>query len=293
MSTGLIDLSTVAAPAVVENLAVATIRDAMLADLVARDPAFTALTASDPAYKILEVAAYRETLIRARVNEACKAVMLPYASESDLDNLATFYGITRNGAESDTALRRRCQLALHAVNTAGSEGSYLFHARSAVYQASPEVAPETVADAAVDSPVPGTVRVSILGNTAEPANGVASAGLLAAVNTALSAKTARPLTDTVIVTQGVIEPYAITATLYFFSGPDRAVVMADALAAARAYAADNFRLGRAITLSGIFAALHRPGVSRVDLAAPTANLILDGTRAARCTAITLTDGGLA
>ncbi len=67
----------------------------MLEDLKKRDPLFTALTESDPGYKILEVAAYRELLIRARINDAAKAVMLAYAGSENLDNLAALFGVTR------------------------------------------------------------------------------------------------------------------------------------------------------------------------------------------------------
>jgi len=51
---------------------------------------------SDPAYKILEVAAYREMLLRARINSAAKAVMLPYATGSDLDVLGSLFRTSRH-----------------------------------------------------------------------------------------------------------------------------------------------------------------------------------------------------
>lgn len=293
MSTGIIDLSTVPAPKVVETLDFTAILNAMWADLVARDPSFSALVKSDPAWKILEVAAYRELLIRARVNDSAKAVMLAYAGDTDLDNLAVFYGVERKPGETDTEVRRRCQLALHAMNTAGSEGAYLFHALSVVYvPTDPEEEPEVVSDAFVDSPVPGTVRVAVLGTTDAPNNGAVSENLRLAVVAALNGKTVRPLTDTVEVVAGEISEYDIDATLYFFSGPDKAVVKANAEAAVRKYAADNFRLGRDITISGIYAALHQSGVSRVTLASPAADVPIPGTNAARCTSFTIADGGL-
>ena len=74
-----VDLSQLPPPDVVETLDFETILAEMLADLRARDAVFDALVESDPAYKILEAAAYRETLIRQRVNEAARAVMLPSA----------------------------------------------------------------------------------------------------------------------------------------------------------------------------------------------------------------------
>ena len=90
-----VDLSQLPAPTVVEQIDYETILAEMLADLVARMPEFTALVESDPAYKILEVAAFRETLIRQRTNEACKAVMLAYAAGSDLDQLGANFNVAR------------------------------------------------------------------------------------------------------------------------------------------------------------------------------------------------------
>ena len=93
----LIDLSTVPAPAIVEQFTFEEIVTAMLTDLRARDNAFTALVESDPAFKILEVCAYREMLMRQRVNEAAKACMLAYAVKNDLDNLGALLGVLRSG----------------------------------------------------------------------------------------------------------------------------------------------------------------------------------------------------
>jgi phage-related baseplate assembly protein len=52
------------------------------------------------------------------------------------------------------------------------------------------------------------------------------------------------------------------------------------------------RLGRDITLSGIYHALHQDGVQNVTLTQPTADIVADWGQAARCTAITLTNGGI-
>ena len=49
--------------------------------------AFTALVESDPAWTILEVAAYRELLLRQRINDASRAVMLAFATGADLEHL--------------------------------------------------------------------------------------------------------------------------------------------------------------------------------------------------------------
>lgn len=290
-----IDLSQIAPPDIVETISFETVLAAMLADLQVRAPEFTALVESDPAYKILEVAAYRETLIRQRVNEGARAVMLAYAGGADLDNLAALFGVARlvidegdpdavppvpPEYESDTELRRRTQLALEGFSTAGPRGAYIFHALSAAAD---------VLDANATSPAAGEVLITVLSRTGD---GEASTELLDAVEAAVSADDVRPLTDTVTVASAAIVDYAITATLHFYDGPDRAVVLAAAQAAAQAYAAAQHRIGRDVTLSGVYAALHQLGVQRVTLAAPSANITISETQASWCTAITLTDGGV-
>jgi phage-related baseplate assembly protein len=290
-----IDLSQVPAPSVVETIDFEVILAAMIADLQVRWPEFTALVESDPAYKILEVCAYRETVLRQRINEAARSVMLAYATGTDLENLAALFGVTRlvidpgdpealppvpATMESDTDLRRRVQLSLEGYSTAGPSGAYIFHALSA---------DGDVLDASAISPAPGDVLVSVLSRTGD---GTASPALQAAVEAALSAEDVRPLCDTVGVQSAEIVEYAITATLRFNPGPDSATILANAEAAAAAYAAAQHRLGLDVTLSGIYAALHQPGVARVDLASPTGNIAISLEQASWCTAITLTDGGV-
>lgn len=287
-----IDLSTLPAPAVVDVLSFETILAEMVADLKTRDPAFTALVESDPAYKILEVAAYRETLLRARVNDAAKSVMLAYAVGSDLDQIASLFGVTRKTLvpanpnafppvaavmEADADLRFRVQIALEGLSTAGPVGAYIFHALKLT----------SVKDVAVESPTPGNVLVSIL---SVYNNGVPTTAELAAVTAELNADDVRPLTDNVTVQAAGIVTYAITATIYVNDGPDASVVLANCQAAAQAYATTRFKIGADVNLSGIYAALHQAGVEKVVLTSPSANLDITSTQAGRCTAITLALG---
>lgn len=292
-----IDLSLLPVPDVVETLDYEVILAAMKADLAARAPEVAAVLAleSEPLVKLLEVAAYREVLIRARVNDAAQAVTLARATGTDLDNLAALFGVARlvinpgdplavppvaATLESDADLRRRAQLALEGFSTAGPEGAYVFHALSA---------DADVLDVSATSPSAGDVLVTVLSRTG---SGTAPAPLLATVQAALNADDVRPLCDNVVVQSAAIVSYAITATLYFYPGPDSAVVMAAAQAAATAYAAAQHRIGRDVTISGLHAALHQPGVQRVVLTSPSAALTIGSAQASWCTAITLINGGV-
>lgn len=290
-----IDLSRVPAPQVVQTLSAEQILAEMLADLLARHPEFTALLESDPAIKLLEVAAYRELLLRQRINEAAQAVMLPYALGTDLDNLGSLFNVERlvtdpgdpvavppvpPSYEADPDFRYRIQLSLEGLSTAGPEGAYIYHSLSASGQ---------VLDASAISPTPGQVLVTVLSRIG---NGAASPELQATVYAAINAEAVRPLTDYVQVQSATITQYAIAATLYFYAGPDREVVLANARAAAEAYAEAQHRLGRDVTLSGLYAALHQPGVQRVELTSPAASIVVGRQGATYCTGITLLDGGL-
>jgi phage-related baseplate assembly protein len=290
----IIDLTLLSPPDVIELLNFDTIFNEMLADLKVRDPAFTALVESDPAYKIIEVCAYRELLMRARVNDAAKAVMLAYAAGTDLDHLAAAFGVSRLLVsagdpeavppidpvyESDTALRYRVQLATESWTCAGSSGAYEFHALSASAD---------VADVAVESPAAGQVLVTILSATG---NGVASAQLINTITSALSAETVRPLTDQLTVQAAEIVTYEIDAELTLYTGPDSEVVRSRSEAAAIAYAEAQHKLGRDITLSGIYAALHQPGVQNVQLTSPAGDIVIGSGQASYCESVTVTVGG--
>jgi len=285
-----INLSLLPPPAVVEALDFEAILTAMKADLIARAPELAPVMAleSEPAVKLLQVCAYRELIIRQRINDAARAVMLATATGTDLENLAALYGVTRLTItpadtsvtpnvpavlESDAAFRARIQLALEGFSTAGPTGAYLFHALSA---------DPLVKDVYVDSPTPGTVRVTVLSHEA---NGVPTGPVLAAVAVALNAEEVRPLCDQVSVQAATIVNYTVSASVEFYDGPDPAVVLAEAIATVTSYVSQAHALGRDITFSGLYAALHRPGVARVTLTSPAAEVAVAPTAAAWCTAI--------
>lgn len=291
-----VDLSRLPAPTVIEALSYETILQDMRADLQARlgAAAFDALVESDPAIAVLEVAAYREFLLRGRVNDAARAVMPAYATGADLDQLAALMSVTRlliepadpvagTAAvyESDADLRRRLVLAPEGYSVAGPEGAYVFHALSA----DPDVL-----DASATSPAPGEVVVTVLSRVGD---GGAAGGLIDTVAAHLSAETRRPMTDQVSVQSAEILAYQVEADLYTFAGPDSSIVLAQAQAGLARYVAASHRLGRDVTLSGLYAALHVEGVQRVDLVQPEATIPADRTQATWCIGTAVQLAGLA
>lgn len=292
-----VDLSQLPAPEVVETLSFETILAGMLADLQARDSAYTALVESDPAYKVLEVAAYRETLLRQRVNDAAKSVMLAYAARADLDQIGANYDCARLTItpadstavppvaavmESDGAYRARIQLSPEGYSCAGPSGAYSYFAKSASGD---------VLDVGVDQPVAGTVRISVLSRTG---GGAAPRATLDAVTAALNDETVRPLCDTVVVQPAAILAYSVRAALTVLPAADQAGILTAAQTACQAYADATHGMGRSVTMAGLLGALMVAGVVNVALLAPglTADLVSADTQAPYCTGISLSIGGI-
>lgn len=287
-----VDLSRLPAPDVVEALDFETILAARKADFLARFPEFTAFVESDPALKLLEVGAYRELILRQRVNDAARAVLVAYAMGADLDQLGAVFGVTRREIEpadaeagtaavmeSDSDLRRRILLAPDSYSVAGPTAAYVFHALSASGD---------VADAAATSPAPGEVVVSVL---AVDGDGTADQELLDLVEAAVGADDVRPLTDQVTVQSAGIVPFAITAQLTLYAGPDADLILAAANAGLQALLAQNRQIGRDIPRSALFAALHVAGVQNVALVAPAADVVIGPTQVAFANAIDVTVAG--
>lgn len=61
------------------------------------------LLESDRFSALLETLAYRELLLRARINSTVKSMLLPFAQGADLDNIVAMYGIERLRGERPAA----------------------------------------------------------------------------------------------------------------------------------------------------------------------------------------------
>jgi len=82
-----VDLSRLPMPEVIEQIDYEALLVAMRAELQARLPGFDAWLESDPTVKLLEVAAYREMLLRQQFNDRARSVMLAYALGAHADVL--------------------------------------------------------------------------------------------------------------------------------------------------------------------------------------------------------------
>ncbi|EPK1685591.1 baseplate assembly protein [Klebsiella aerogenes] len=299
--SGTIDLSQLPPPVVVEPLDFETLFAQRKAAFIALYPedeqeeiARTLELESEPITMLLEENCYRELLLRQRVNEAARAVMLAYSTDSDLDNLAVNFNVERLTIqeeddsvtppieavmESDVDLRTRTQQAFEGLSVAGPTAAYEFWGRSADGR---------VADISAVSPTPACVTISVLSREGD---GTASDDLLSVVAAALNDEEVRPVADRVTVQSAEIVPYQIDATLYIYPGPEAEPVRQASEQQLQAYIAAQNRLGRDIRLSAIYAALHVEGVQRVELAQPVADIVLSDYQASHCTEYTITVGG--
>lgn len=291
--TDAIQLNQLPLPDVVEALDYETILAMAESRMTQLWPAYTATVESDPIRKALQVLAYIVLQERQKKNDDARACFLPTARGKDLDNWAASLGVERllispaipeKGIdavyESDDDLLYRCQLAPTGYSTAGPADAYEFLARSASGQ---------VLDAKVTSPEPGTVVVSVM---ARDGDGTPSTELLQTVTDYLTQKTRRLLTDQVIVQAVTIRPFSVAARLAFFAGPDAEVVLTTAKDSLAKYLTESRRIGRNITLSGLYAALKVPGVQDVLDLTPSATLVVSDTEAGYCTSVTITPGGV-
>ena len=293
-----IDLSQLPAPTIIEALDFETILTAVKAVMVAAFPedqqssVAAALTLeSEPLTIIAQAIAYRELLLRQRINEGAAACTLSHSTGDDLDNFAANLDTKRliiteatdtadAVTESDEALRLRAQAAFEGMSVAGPSAAYEYFARSASGQ---------VSDARATSPSPAEVVVAVLSTEGD---GTASEGLLAAVAAAVNDEEVRPLGDRVTVQSAEIVEYDIDATLYLYPGPESEPIINAAMASLQTFLADNDKkIGRDIVRSAISAALHVQGVQRVVINTPAADLQIDNTQAARNTGYTVDNGG--
>ncbi len=285
----MIDLSALPPPLAVEPLSAATIRDAMLtafnAAMLDQDPDWTDIGPSDPAYRLIEVFAYRELMLRQRVNDAVKAVLIATSTGADLAQLVALLDVDATGL-TDQRVRSAWFDALHQLSTAGPAGAYRGLARTV----------PGIRDAIATRPSAGLVRVILLAefeaSDGTPiGNGTPTTEQVAAVQALLSDEDRRPLTDTVESVAATIVEYAIVARVQLEPdpGPDRTAVIAEAQASAVAYAKQRRSFGRAVTLDTLKAALVVPGVERVFIDSLTEDVITSEHQVPYAAAVTVTE----
>ena len=299
-------------PAILEELSYDTIFAQLIAEFKTRHPGFDALLYSDPAIKLLEVAAYREVLLRQRVNDAFKATLLGLAEGTALDNLADFYDVARASGETDAALRSRVIERIKGSSTAGGAAWYRYQALTS---------DDRVRDALVTSPDAGEVQVAILSEEGQQirlasgaaldalgaiygvardlipgtgnletddtyrakvrlaaigtgGEGTASSQLLSVVDAKMQADDVRVITDSVTtITCNIVET-DVVADIYLY--PDTSSAILNGLEESLRTALDaEGGLGWNLSRSWLISRLHLAGVQRVELQTPADDIDID------------------
>ena len=262
-------------PQVIEELSLDEILQQMKQKLIEIDEKYTAYVESDPLVKLIEVAAYRELLLRQRVNQAAKSNLLAFATGSDLDNLAAFYDVKRRENETDEELRERVRAKIVGWSSAGSREAYRYHALNS---------DPRVKEANADSPEPGVVRISIL---SKENGGVVSQDLLETVTKYMLREDIKMLTDTVRVVPCNLIDIDVRTKIILMSGTP-----IEFLNSIKASFKKNFEkiagLGVSISRALIISNLFLDGVKDVQLLNPVADTNVMETNCARLINVELT-----
>ncbi len=212
----------------------------------------TLVLETEPITIVLQAVAYRETLLRALVNDKARAVLLAYSTGTDLDHLGALFSTKRREIaegvfQTDEEYREEIQLAPEAFSVAGPEGAYVYFARRSH---------PSIVDVAALHPHTNRIDVVLLSRSGD---GTASDEAITAAHIALSPKTSRPLTDDVRVRSASVVGTTIEVTLRVPPGPSPSALEAAAVAAIEKHVAQRRRIGLALRRDGIIGAARTAG----------------------------------
>lgn len=244
---------------------------------------------TDPIVIDQEAHAYREVLMRARVNSAIRAVLPAYAQGADLDAIAARANVARAVLveatddlpavmETDRSLLLR-YLTTFGRPAAGSVDGII----SRVLDAVPGLWDVLPAGPALHG-APGTVTIYLLteGGVATPIDTIDQ------VRDALEADDAMPITDVWNVTAAHIHNYTVNVRITVPPGPIHSVVAAAATAAIEKAMAARYAIGADIWRNAIAGAAYVGNVERVEVLAPVADIETDYRTAPFCTNVSVT-----
>lgn len=273
----MLDLSLIPPPDVIETLDYETEYQTVYERWkAALGDQWNAALESDPVVKLLELQAYETITLRARINAAAKAVLLPSSSGNDLDHILSLLGAKRLDGELDPAFKARGRQAPYGFSTAGPLQAYKYHAASAH---------DDIRDVRVDSPDPGDIRITVLSRVGD---GVPTQEVLDAVAARLAPDDMRPTSDTVIVEPAYPIPWQLRAEVEFPTGAAYEPIMEAALIAAKAYALAQNKINARVSRNIVIATLGLPGASDVTVLSPAEDIEPQIQGAPYCTEIVLT-----
>ncbi len=161
-------------------------------------------------------------------------------------------------AEKDAAFYNRMRESEESYTTAGSRGSYIYHAKSVSSQ---------ICDVSAESPQPGVADIKIMLHNGKLPDG----DLLKQVETYLSADDIRPFTEKVTVTRPDTEEFDINIKYFVSKGKEAStneIKQAVGLAVENYILWQTSKMGRDINPSYFNAMLMESGIKRVEITNP-------------------------
>lgn len=198
---------------------------------------------------------------------AINKILDPLAFVSTVQNIDTTGG--GSDVETDEQLRARIKLAPSQFSTAGSRGSYEFHAKSAN---------SAITDVSISSPVPGTVLIVPL-----TASGDTPQQVINDIYAVCNGERVRPLTDTVIVAAAKRRDYEIILNVVLFEDMNAQTSKTDIAAALEKYAnGKRQKLGLDVVKSHISKIAKLDSVYDIIVTSPAANMEITDEEYANC-----------
>lgn len=221
------------------------------------------LLETDPVKIVLEAASYRELMLRARINLAAMANLVAFASGSDLDHLAAFYGVLRLTGEADVDFRDRLLIEIKGRSTGGS--SYWYQA--AALRADVRIKAAVVYRERL-FPV---IHIALL---SKENGGIPDRVMLDAVSSMVMSDRVRLMNDTVVVEAAVNSTTNIEADIWLLPNFPTAIIDNLPAILRAAWTAES-SVGFDLEPSWIEARLHVAGVKKVNCVSPTQAVIAD------------------
>lgn len=211
---------------------------------------------SDPAAKILETCAYREILLRARINDAAKRTLPAFATGNDLTHVLLRYGIERKSEESDDKLLSLLFTKDDLEAAAGSKASYIAHALNLEL---PKTKERFVEDAnAVKGDKDGFVTVYLFFSERFKSERVTPDDITIDDLLKIAEKTIRyyaPLTDYVEVKTCKKTKISLVFWVKILDGADEKLVVLQSQKSLKELL--NLKIGQSVPRSVIYAAIHK------------------------------------
>ncbi|QFT69307.1 Baseplate J-like protein [Labrenzia sp. THAF35] len=280
----MIDLSSLPDPQVIEELDYETIlqsfidevRDLFAAEGIDYD---VGALETDPVKIVLEAFSYREIRLRTRANHVARNQILAYSTGTDLEHLASHYGVARLAGETDERLRERVQLATIGRSPGGTHERF----KAIAMASSPKV--RDIATWTEDRDP--TVNIAVLSTDV---GGAASASLLATVRAALEAPAVRLVSDRYNVISAVQKVVAVdlSVTLTPDASEDVLAELPDLIRLARDQ--ENL-LGLDLYRAWVSKAAMVSGVSNVVVNAPAADVVASPEEAVKIGDVTVQFAG--